>query len=256
MSSEEVRQHLSDLDLMRDEAALLLGVTTRTVTRWCEGEEITGPAEAALRAWKRLSERGFPWKPDAISVLEEDEDQIDRQRTHAMRFEEMLKRVESRGGPTHPWKVDTRRSMATFGASEVNYHKLANGGFSISSYRRTDRHADLDNDMPLIEDAAYCIAREFTQFGARAAALAEMAAYVREHSTISVRNGPKLPSPKEAAERKRQIEDLGERLAKLADAARDGAAAYAQYEEIQRELHSAGFFPLDKHVAAVARAFV
>jgi hypothetical protein len=103
---------------------------------------------------------------------------------------------------------------------------------------------------------AYCIAQEFARFGARAAALVEMAEYVRQHSHLSVRSGPKLPTPKEAADRKRQIARLAGRLAELAEAARDGAASYAQYEEIERDLHAAGFFPLDKHVAAVARAFV
>ena len=62
--------------------------------------------------------------------------------------------------------------------------------------------------------------------------------------------------PKEAAERKQYVERLVRKLSELATAANDGAACYAQYQEIEREMHAAGFFPLDKHVAAVARAFV
>jgi hypothetical protein len=256
VTAEDLQQAFRELDLMREEAAQLLGVSKRTVTRWCEGEEIPGPAEAALKAWISLNRRGLAWKPDAISVLERDEDQIERQRLFALRFEEMLTRVEGRGGAVHPWKIDTWRSAATFGTSEVRFHRLANGGFSISSYRRTDRYANLDEDMPLIEDAAYCIAKEFARFGSRASALTVMANYVREHSALSVRNGPAIATPKEAAERKRIIERLAQKLLELAAAANEGSACYAQYEEIERDLHAEGFFPLDKHVAAVARAFV
>jgi transcriptional regulator with XRE-family HTH domain len=256
MSQDDVQEVLRELDLMREEAAQLLGVSKRTVTRWCEGEEVPGPALAALKAWRALKDRGLAWKPDSISVLENDEDQIERQRQFAVRFSEMLDRVDARGGPIYPWKVDTWRSSATFGTSEVNFHRLANGGFSISSYRRSDRHPDLSQDMPLIEDAAYCIAKEYARFGARAEALTEMANYVRQHSDASVRNGPKLPTPKEAMEKKRSIERLSKKLEELASSASQGIACYAQYEEIERDMHAAGFFPLDEHVAAVARAFV
>lgn len=256
MTADEIHKVLQELDLLREQAAQLLGVSKRTVSRWCEGEAIPGPAEAALKAWKSLNDRGFAWKPDAISVLERDEDQIERQRLFAIRFDEMLTKVERRGGPVHPWKVDTWRSAATFGTSEVRFHRLANGGFSISSYRRTDRHADLNEDMLLIEDAAYCIATEFARFGARAAALVAMAGYVCEHSASSARNGPRSATPSEEAERKRNIERLAKKLSELATAANDGAACYAQYEEIERDMHAEGIFPLDRHVAAVARAFV
>jgi hypothetical protein len=67
-------------------------------------------------------------------------------------------------------------------------------------------------DMLLIEDAAYCIAMEFARFGTRADALNEMADYVDENSSLSVWNGPKMLTPKEAAERKRQIERLAARV--------------------------------------------
>jgi hypothetical protein len=46
------------------------------------------------------------------------------------------------------------------------------------------------------------------------------------------------------------------KLMDLAEAAREGAAAYVQYEEIEDKLHAIGFFPTDAQVAAVARAFV
>lgn len=256
MSAAELKEHLIALDLMRSEAAQLLGVSARTVTRWSEGEEIPGPAQAALRAWRNLKDRGLAWKPDSVSVLEHDADQIERQRLYAIRFNEMLKQVELRGGPKHPWKINCTRSAATFGTAEVNFHKLANGGFSISSYRRTDRHPDMSRDMPLIEDAAYCIAKEFARFGARAEALTDMANYVRTNAALSARDGPKLLTPKQATERKQQIERLAAKLMDLAEAAREGAAAYAQYEAIEDELHAMGFFPTDAQVAAVARAFV
>jgi transcriptional regulator with XRE-family HTH domain len=256
MSPTEFSEYLKALNVSHAEVAQLLGVSKRTVTRWADGEDISGPAEAALRAWRSLNDRHLAWKPDSISVLENDEDQIERQRTYAIRFNEMLRHVELRGGPTHPWKIDFYHSIATFGSSEITFYKLANGGFSIGSYRRSDRHPNLATDMPLIEDAAYCIAQEYAKFGAQAAALTDIANYVRSNAALFARRGPEMMVPKEAAEHRKRIEHLADRLAELAEASREGLAAYVQYENIQDQLHAAGFFPKDSLVAAVARAFV
>lgn len=58
MSAQELQEHIQALGLTQTEAAQLLGISPRTVTRWCaEGEKVSGPAEAALRAWRRLDER-------------------------------------------------------------------------------------------------------------------------------------------------------------------------------------------------------
>ncbi len=234
----------------------MLGVTKRTVIRWAEGEDIPGPAQAALRAWRSLNERHLAWKPDSISVLENDVDQIERQRQYSIRFEELLKRVESRGGPTHLWKIDFDHSTAKFGSSEITFYKLANGGFSIGSYWRSDRHPDLTTDMPIVEDAAYCIAKEYAKLGAQMIALTEVANYARTNAASFARDGQSLLTPRQAAEHKKQIERLADELAELADWARMGIASYRRYEEIQDKLHAAGFFPKDSLVAAVARAFV
>jgi transcriptional regulator with XRE-family HTH domain len=255
MSPSELREHFNALNVSRQELAQLLGVSKRTVTRWSEGEEIPGPAAAAIRAWRSLNDRQLAWKPDSISVLENDEDQIERFRKYAIRFDEMLKQVERRGGPIHPWKVDFHRSTAIFGTSEITFYKLANGGISINSYRRSDRQPDLTVDMPLIQDAAYCIAHKYAKFEAQASALADIASYVRTNSAVSARSGQALPTSKQAAEQKRHIESLAAQLQELAEAARDGFASYSQYEDIQDRLHAAGFFPKDSLVAAVARAF-
>lgn len=256
MSSDELRDHINALDISFDEAAMFLGVSKRTFSRWADGDEIPGPAQAALRAWVRLNERHFAWKPDSISVLERDEDQIERQRAHALRFSELLKRVELRGGPTHPWKVNFRHSTATFGTSEVTFHKLANGGFSLASYRRSDRHPDLNDDTPLVEDAAYCIATEYAKFGAQAAALKAVAEYARANSTLFALQGRVTLTPKQTTERQKRIEWLAARLDELAVNASEGFAIFVQYEDLQSELHSNGFYPPDLLVAAVARAFV
>ena len=255
MTAQEVRAHFEALEISRGEAATFLGVSKRTVTRWCDGDEVPGPVEAALRAWLRLHKRGLAWKPDSISVLEADEDRIERQRKYAVRFNAMLNEVEKRGGPSTPWKVDFFRSTAKFATSEVSFYKLANGGFLIGSYRRSDRHPDLAQDLPLIEDAAYCISNEYKKFGARSAALMDVANYVRAKATSFVRDGAATMTAKQRADRVRRIEKLAERLSQLARDASEGYGSYNQYEEIQRELHAAGFYPKDSLVAAVARAF-
>jgi hypothetical protein len=256
MNRQEVLDHLEALDISRDEAAIFLGVSKRTVNRWCDGDEVPGPVEAALRAWLSLHKRGLAWKPDSISVLEANEDQIERQRKYAIRFNAMLNEVEKRGGPSTPWKVNFSRSTAKFATSEISFYKLANGGFSIGSYRRSDRHPDLAQDLPLIQDAAYCVANEYKKFGARSTALLDVANYVRANATVFAQHGPAMMTVKQKADHARRIERLADRLSELAVDASEGHGSYYQYEEIQRELHAAGFYPKDSLVAAVARAFV
>jgi hypothetical protein len=256
MSRDDLLDYLNSLNISRAEAAQLLGVTKRTVNRWAEGEEIPGPVQAALRAWRSLNERHLAWKPDSISIIENDTDQIERVKAYAVKFEEKLKRVEARGGPTHLWKVDFENATAKFGASEITFYKLANGGFSLGSYRRTDRLPNLDSDAELIEDAAYCISKTFEKLGAQATALIDVAEYVRKHSASFARDGRSQLTPKQVSQQKSEIERLADELNELAEWARGGHASYRRYEEIQGKLHAVGFFPKDSLVAAVARAFV
>lgn len=159
MSNSELRLTLSRLELSPIEAAQLLGVAPRTVRRWLDGEEIPGPAEQALRAWIRLHDRNLPWRPDTESVVQDDQDQIARHRAHAIQLDELLARVESRGGPRVPWSVDRGRQIATLGPMEVSYYRLANGSFSLANYRRKDGEPDVQRDWEAIEDAAASIAR-------------------------------------------------------------------------------------------------
>src|SRR5580704_2765976 len=159
MTIPELRMTLSRLELTPAGAAQLLGVAPRTIRRWVEGEDIPGPAEQALRAWIRLHDRNLPWRPDTESVVQDDQDQIARHRAHAIRLDELLARVEARGGPRVPWSVDRGRQIATLGPMEVSYYKLASGSFSLANYRRKDGEPDVERDWEAIEDAAACIAQ-------------------------------------------------------------------------------------------------
>jgi transcriptional regulator with XRE-family HTH domain len=159
MTTHELQQTLLRLGLSQTEAAQLLGVAPRTVRRWLEGEEVPGPAAQALRAWIRLYERNLPWRPDSASIADDDQDQIARQRMHAINLSEILARVEARGGPRLPWTVDRQRSRATLGPMEVSYYTLLNGGFSLATYTRKDGDPDVQRDWELIEDAMFCIAK-------------------------------------------------------------------------------------------------
>lgn len=158
MTAPELRLILSRLELTQGEAAQLLGVAPRTFRRWLEGEDIPGPAEQALRAWIRLHDRNLPWRPDTESIVQDDQDQIARHRAHAIRLDDMLARVEARGGPRVPWAVDRGRQVATLGPMEVSYYKLASGSFSLANYRRKDADPDVQRDWEAIEDAAASIA--------------------------------------------------------------------------------------------------
>jgi hypothetical protein len=160
MTAAEFRKCLTQLGLTQTEAAELLSVSPRTTRRWAEdtADGIPGPAEHALRAWLGLQRRGLPWRPG-----DDDADQIARYREHAIDLYELLLRVEKRGGPSGSWTIDLEKGLATLGPMQVAFYKLANGGFSPSSYRRSDRPSDATRDWPLIEDAFACIAKAFAE---------------------------------------------------------------------------------------------
>ena len=160
MSSPELTQILMRLDLTQVEAAQLLGVTTRTLRRWTEGEDVSGPAEQALRAWIRLHERQLPWRPDSIAVEGDDQEEISLHRQHAIKLDAVLSRVEARGGPSAPWAVDLARCCAILGPIRVSYNRLPNKGFALSTYTRSDIAPDAQRDRDLIEDAIYSVSRE------------------------------------------------------------------------------------------------
>jgi hypothetical protein len=83
MTPTELEQSVLRLGLSPAEVSQLLGVTPRTFRRWLDGEEITDPAEQAIRAWLRLHERRLPWRPDSTAIVEDDQDRIARHREHA-----------------------------------------------------------------------------------------------------------------------------------------------------------------------------
>ena len=166
MSAADLQFHFLQLGLVPDEAAQLLSVSPRTVQRWGHGlQEIPGPAEQSVRAWLRLHERGLAWRPDGEAIATGDDAMIARHREHSVELDELLKRVDSRGGPAAPWQVDLERGRAMLGPLQVSFYKLRNGGFSPQSYRRTDGPVDMQRDWPLIEDAYACIALAFAARG-------------------------------------------------------------------------------------------
>ena len=58
MSGQERQERLQVLGEPQSETAQRLVIAPRTVTRWCtKGKEVSGPAGAALQAWRRLDTR-------------------------------------------------------------------------------------------------------------------------------------------------------------------------------------------------------
>ena len=159
MTKEQFDQYLLRLGLSAAEAAQLLSVSSRTVRRWQEGEEVPGPAQQAIRAWVRLHERHLPWRPDSVSIAEDDQDQIARHRSHMFDLDAVLRRVEARGGAKAPWSVDWDHGRASLETMEVSFYKLKSGSFSLGPYRRTDSSPDVARDREMIEDAVYCISK-------------------------------------------------------------------------------------------------
>jgi transcriptional regulator with XRE-family HTH domain len=256
MNATELNGHLAALQISPAEAAQLLGVSPRTLRRWLEGEEVPGPAEAALRAWRTLAERHLPWKPDSASIFEDDQDQIARHQRHVEELAALLKRVETRGGARNPWTVDLEKCTATFGHFEMGFYKLQSGGFSLSTYRRKDERPNLTRDMMDIEDAAFCVAHAFAKARSSAAALKAIADYTRKHSSIFVVDGPDLLDRSERARRQKTIESIADKIDELAAAAAEGRAKYQEFESLLGQLHAVGFYPLMPLISDVAHAMV
>jgi hypothetical protein len=187
MTPQELRTHLTKLSLTDSEAADLLGVNYRTLRRWSEGEEVPSPVERALRAWRRLSDYGLAWRPDSVSILNNDQQQIAAHRQHAIALDEVLHRVKARGGPHFPWEVDLGncRAVSASGKMEVSFYKLASGSFSLGNYTRKDTLLDaavIHRDREHIDDAVFYIAQA-----------------MRKHADIPVTliymDGPNFPGP-------------------------------------------------------------
>jgi hypothetical protein len=160
MTAGEVNGCLANLQLSQADAARLLGVVPRTVSRWLAGEEVPGPVEQALRAWQVMQRHGLMWRPDTVAITQNDQTQIGLTRENAITVAQLIERVKARGGPQFPWLVERQNCRAISGPMEVGFYKLKNGSFSLSTYRRADMHPDVQRDRELIEDAVYCIAME------------------------------------------------------------------------------------------------
>src|SRR5471030_1153509 len=158
MTSSQLQEQLGTLQLAPAEAAQLLSVDLRTIRGWLDGEAIPGPVEQTFLAWRRLHDHKLPWRPDSVAIVEDDQQQIAAHRAHAIA--ELIGRVEGRGGARLPWTVDRACNRAVLGPMEVSYYPLADGGFSLANYTRKDRAPDVHRDRDLIEDAAYCIAKD------------------------------------------------------------------------------------------------
>ncbi len=258
MTTQELEEHLTGLRLSQTEAAQLLGVSARTVRRWLEGEAVPGPAEAALRAWRRLDARLLAWRPDSITIAQDDAEGIARHREHAMGLDHVLRRVRARGGPRHFWSVDLAGSKATLGGMEVSFYKLQNGGFSCSVYSRRDMHPDLERDREELEDAIVSIAQAFTKAKARAKALRAAAEDVRSHAHIIGAYGPAMLEAAVREERQGQILRLADQIEALAGDAEAGkATTYRQFDAILRQLMDAGGQPPDRTlVSAIAKSYL
>jgi hypothetical protein len=164
MTKAELAACLEELQLAPKEAALLLGVDPKTVGRWLAGEiAVPALAERALVAWRRLDKANVPWRPDerTFRVMRRDEidDQLRRLREHMVELDEVLEIVRQRGGPAAPWAVDLKSNRAVLaGTMTVSFYRLPSGGFSVATYRRTDKEPDIQRDLPLLQDAVACIA--------------------------------------------------------------------------------------------------
>ena len=163
---------------------------------------------------------------------------------------------KTRGGPSIPWIVNVHESKATLGSVEVSFYKLQNGGFSLSYYTRRDMPPDAQRDQRLIEDAAFCIAKEFEKNGKRSAALKAVADDVKSRSTQFGSYGPNMLDRSAKQSQQRRIEGLADEIAGLADKAAQGLPTTPQqFYLVQSELSGLGFATNRELVSAVARTY-
>jgi hypothetical protein len=97
----DIHQRLVGLDRKDKQRRLSFWVSPRAA--YGAGPKVRrsrGPAEAALRAWRKLAASNLPWKPDSVSIVEDDQGQIARHRIHTIGLSDLLARVEARGGAT------------------------------------------------------------------------------------------------------------------------------------------------------------
>ena len=99
------------------------------------------------------------------SDLEKFAEQIALYRQHAINLASLIQKVQTRGGPAAPWRVDLKKRQATLGPVRVSFYPLGNGGFSPASYSRSDNFPDLERDWTLLEDAFACISNAIAKAG-------------------------------------------------------------------------------------------
>jgi hypothetical protein len=190
--------------------------------------------------------------------VEDNAERIAAYRQEAINLDNILRRVETRGGPQPRWAVSLPECESTLGRIHVSFYKLQNGGFSLSVYSRRDGvHPDLQRDWPLIEDAVFCIAQEFEKHGRRAGALKPVADAIRSKSDVGQR-GPRLLDPVERADRQKAIEAQAGRIDALGEGAAEGQpTTYREFNAILTELSNLGYSPPPPSlVSAVARNYV
>ncbi len=159
MDGAELNEYLGLLELTQADLAARLGVTARTVRRWQTGEQPIPPwVTEVLGAWRQLHTRNLPWGADLESVWYGDDDQIRRHQDHDKALAQILLRVNARGGPAAPWRVNLRDHSATLGPITVRFYRLASDSFSLANYRRSDMRSNVNRDQPLIEDAVAAFA--------------------------------------------------------------------------------------------------
>jgi hypothetical protein len=153
------------------------------------------------------------------------------------------------------WNVDFERRRATHGAAEVCFHLLANGGFSPSTYHRTDRQP-VEADRAEIRDACYCIAQAFAEARLANKALFDFAQEVADKASIFVQEGPDSLSPRDRALREQAITMVSEDIVQLALRAAGQTVTYKDFEVLLMRLHALKHYPPNHMVSAVAELLI
>lgn len=157
---------LLSLGITPAELAYLLSVNPRTVSRWIEGTvEMPEAVTQLLAAWQKLRQLKVAWRADEIDVdpnnINKLANELDKLRQHETQINDVCAAVKDRGGCSLEWVVDIDKGSAHSGVFYLGFYRLANEGFSVSTFRRSDGRApDLIRDRHIIEDAVFAIAQK------------------------------------------------------------------------------------------------
>jgi hypothetical protein len=170
MNKVKCMAYLDEFKLTQKEASILLGVTPRAFNRWLKENLVPRSVECVFKAWLRLKQNNWSWRPDEINFYDLDRmpDSSDARKAEFMHakpkyFEEAVKNM----GDLAAWKVELNFTggNAKLEGITLNFIRKNDDTIYPNFYRNSIVNPDLEIHRELLEGAMYCIYREIKNKG-------------------------------------------------------------------------------------------